>query len=48
MIRVFVCINKEQKYRCKLADIQQYYFLAQTAQTYYFKSVFLAVLIQRK
>ena len=36
MIRVFVCINIEQKYRCLLADVQRYYFMARTARTYYF------------
>jgi len=45
MIHVLVFVKKEQKYRCLLADIQRYYFLT---RTYYFKSVFLAVLIQRK
>jgi len=44
MIRVFVYINNEQKYRCLLADKQRYYFLAQ-ANLYW--SVFLDVLIQQ-
>jgi len=30
MIRVFVYTDNEQKYRCKIADIQRYYFLART------------------
>ena len=45
MICVFVYIDNEQKYRCYLADTQRYYFLA---RTYNYRSVFLAVLIQRK
>jgi len=42
IIRVFVCINKEQKYRCLSADIQRYYFLARAVWAYHFRSVFLA------
>ena len=38
MIRVFVYIDNEQKYRCLLADIQRYYFLA---RTYKYRPVWL-------
>jgi len=46
MIRVFVYIDNQQKYRCYLPNRQRYYFLA---RTYSYRSVFLAVfLIERK